>query len=190
MVPISRLMKLVPRPQLVTLPRTLRTSEGLLKRCGDGGKKSRDAEDMCQEECKSGKKKKSKMCDKDSRGQESGEANAGELPDMCSRQAALDCARRVEELQKKWEAVARAAERADAAAQRAGGSKRAAGCPVKAPPKPEKNEGSSMPIVLALMAVIAGVAYYLYSQSQEGEKGENDEKGEDEDKDKKKAVPP
>lgn len=189
MVPISWLLKLGPRIQPGTLARTLRTSEGLLKRCGDGGKKSRDAEDMCMEECKSGKKKKSKFCDKESRGQGSGEANAGELPDMCSRQAALDCARQVEELQKKWEAVARAAERADAAAQRAGGSKRAAGCPVKAPPQPEKEGGSSMPIVLALMAVIAGVAYYIYSQSQEGEGGEG-EGGEGEDKDKKKDLPP
>lgn len=187
MVPSSWLLKLVPRTQLETLTRTLRTSEGLLKRCGDGGKKSRNAEDMCQEECKSGKKKKSKFCDKEARGHGPGGANAGELPDMCSRQAALDCARQVEELQKKWEAVARAAERADAAAQRAGGSKRAAGCPVKAPPQPEKEGGSSVPIVLALMAVIAGVAYYLYTQSQEGEGGEG---GEGEDKDKDKNPPP
>lgn len=187
MVPLNLLLKLVPQTQLGTLVRTMRSSEGVLKQCGSGGRKHRDAEDVCQESrpCKSGKKKRAKSCDKGGRGQESDEASKGDLQDMCSKQAALDCARRLEELQKQWEAVARAAARAEAAALQAGGSKRGSGCPVKPPAKPEK-EGSSMPIVLALMAVIAGVAYYLFSQSQEGEGGEGGEGGEAEDKDKNK----
>lgn len=151
-----------------------------MKQCGSGGRKHRDAEDVCQESrpCRSSKKKRAKSCDKDKRGQESG----GDLQDMCSKQAALDCARKLEELQKQWEAVARAAARAEAAALQAGGSKRGSGCPVKPPAKPDEG-GSSMPIiVLALMAVIAGVAYFLYSQSQ----GEGGEGGESEDKDKEK----
>lgn len=177
MVPLNLMLKLVPRTQLGPLVRTLKSSEGVLKQCGSGGRKHRDAEDVCQESrpCKSSKKKRAKSCDKDKRGQESG----GDLQDMCSKQAALDCARKLEELQKQWEAVARAAARAEAAALQAGGSKRGSGCPVKPPAKPDEG-GSSMPIVLALMAVIAGVAYFLYSQSQ----GEGGEGGESEDKDK------
>lgn len=179
MVPLNLMLKLVPRTQLGPLVRTLKSSEGVLKQCGSGGRKHRDAEDVCQESrpCKSSKKKRAKSCDKDKRGQESG----GDMQDMCSKQVALDCARRLEDLQKQWEAVARAAARAEAAALQAGGSKRVSGCPVKPPAKPDEG-GSSMPIVLALMAVIAGVAYFLYSQSQ-GEAGEG---GESEDKDKEK----
>lgn len=137
-----------------------------MKQCGSGGRKHRDAEDVCQESrpCKSSKKKRAKSCDKNKRGQESG----GDLQDMCIKQAALDCARRLKELQKQWEAVARAAARAEAAALQAGGSKRGSGCPVKPPAKPDE-KGSSF-----------GLAYFLYSQRQ----GEGGEGNESEDKDK------
>lgn len=182
MVPLKFMLKLVPRTQLGPLVRTLKRSEGVLKQCGSGGRKHRDADDVCQESrpCKRSKKKRAKSCDKDKRGQESGD----DLQDMCSKQAALDCARKLEELQKQWEAVARAAARAEAAAFQAGVSKRGSGCPVKPPAKPDE-KGSSMPIVLALMAVIAGVAYFLYSQSQ-GEGGEGGEGSKSEDKEEKK----
>lgn len=101
------MLKLVPRTQLGPLVRSLKSSEWVLKQCGSGGRKHRDAKDVCQESrpCKSSKKKRAKSCDKDKRGQKSG----GDLQDMCSKQAALDCARKLEELQKQWEVVARAA---------------------------------------------------------------------------------
>lgn len=169
MVPLNLMLKLVPRTQLGPLVRTLKSSEGVLKQCGSGGRKHRDAEDVCQQSrpCKSGKKKRAKSCDKDKRGQESG----GDLQDMCIKQAALDCVRRLEELEEQLEAVARAAARAEAVAEAAaealvaGGSKRGSGCPVKPPAKPDD---------------IAEVAYSLYSQSL----SEDSEGGESEDEDK------
>ncbi|KAG8288964.1 hypothetical protein J6590_007716 [Homalodisca vitripennis] len=175
MIPLNFLSKIVTRPHV---SRTLTTSCSVLRQCGRSGDRE-DREDnrsACRQSCPSIKKRKPRNCDVDMEtfkqgGQRDSKCKSDEeLPDYCSKQMALECAQKIKELQKQWEAIAAAAPD-----KSKGQRKKPEACAVRAPRKEEEGGGGNVLFVVGLLAILAALGYYLYTQSQQNEEEKKEE---------------